>query len=204
MDTTAETVVCPRHPRREAEPALCTDCVDQARTAIWRLPEQHRLLLGVRHATRTRLERRSNGGAPPSISPWYDHADDIERTMRNWANGWAELTGRPQHPTGDPAWSARTLLDQRHGNPLHHQDAPALAAEMLRLHRTAARLLRDEDERPVTRRRVAGPCPGCERATLHRTADSDRIRCDNCPTSLSEDDYREYAQALAVAHQGAA
>jgi hypothetical protein len=253
MDTTADVPMCPRHPRREAEPVLCGDCIDQVRTAIWRLPEQHRQLLGVRHATRTRAERRSAGGAPPSISPHFDHADDITRALDTWARHWAEhLDEETPHswnpfdtPVGiqdvpkglfatqaDYVWekvrrarayydcqhghaprqplkpdtAARLLLDSRRGNPLAIPGAAeALTADMLRLHRTAARLLGDQDDKPKpTHRRAAGPCPACGAKTLYRTADSDRIRCHECPASLTENEYAAYARVLADAYRGAA
>lgn len=195
---------CPRHPKRDGEPVLCVDCTNEARTATWRLPEQHRQLLGTLHATRARAERRSVGGAPPSISPWYDHADDIHRTLAYWAGSWAEATGRSV-PDTQPATSARLLLDTRHGCPFTTPAAPDLAREILRLHHTAARLLGDQEEHAKPRRRrAAGPCPGCSAAALYRTDDTDRIRCGNCPATLTAAEYAAYARALAAAHQGAA
>lgn len=198
---------CPRHPKRAADPVLCRECVDEARTATWRLPEQHRLLLGVRHATRTRLERRSIGAEPPSISPWFDHADDIASTLRRWAGDWSEHLGHPRDwGTSYPETCVRYLLDSRRGEPFANPGAAELLArDMIRLHRQAAALLGDVEEKPrPTKRRAPGPCPDCGMCTLHRTDGSRWIRCSNCPGTLSLDEYRAYAHQLAAAHRGAA
>jgi hypothetical protein len=211
MLNAADTETCPRHPRRDADPVLCADCTQQARNAVWRLPEQHRQLLGVRHATRTRTERRGTGGEPPSISPWFDHADDIARTLQYWANNWAAHLGAT-NAAGDtvqfgqaPSACAAFLLDSRHGDPFTTPAADELARAMTRLHREAARLLGDVDTNGTpAHRRAAGPCPECEACALYRTDGSDRIRCRNCPASLTPEEYAAYAHALAAAHRGAA
>lgn len=208
-DTGTETATCPRHSREPAAPVLCVDCTDNARTAIWRLPEQHRQLLGSYYATRPKTGHRPmrQASSANGASPWpeYDHADDIERTLRTWANGWADLTGRDQNPTGGPAWSTRTLLDQRHGNPLHHPAAPDLAGDVFRLHRQAAVLLRDEEPRVrPARTHIPGVCDECDYAYLYRTAGSTLIRCGHCPHTMTEDGYREYARRVAAMLQGAA
>lgn len=195
--TSSDLPACPRHPRNTAEPVLCIPCIDNVRNAIWRLPEQHRQLLGVRHATPNRAERRSAGGPPPSQNRYFDHADDIERTLRHWANGWAELTGRDRNDHGGPAWSARTLLDQRHGNPLTHPAAPDLATAVLALHRQAAVLLRDEEPRArPAREHISGVCGGCQHAYLYRTADSILVRCGHCPRTMTNQEYRDYTEGV--------
>lgn len=208
-----ELPTCPRHPKRAADPVLCRECVDEARTATWRLPEQHRLLLGVRHATRTRLERRSIGAEPPSISPWFDHADDIASSLRTWAGYWAaalELTDGEGHnldlSRSTPSTCASLLLDTRHGDPFANPTgAEEVARDVIRLHRQAAVLLGDVEEKPrPAKRRAPGPCPGCGMCTLYRTDGSRYIRCNNCPGTLSLDEYRAYAHQLAAAHRGAA
>ncbi|MEU8136083.1 hypothetical protein [Streptodolium elevatio] len=124
---------------------------------------------------------------------------------------------------------ARAYHDLHHRSAPRPVLRPRIAARYLNAHRTNIDILATPGARPLgehlqslwstarnavpanqpqkpktTHRRCTGVCEGCDSASLYRTSDDALIHCWQCPRTMTEDEYRAYAQRVKAVYSGAA
>lgn len=199
-DTSTETpeTPCLRHAKRHGNP-WCTACQAAIYDAIGHLPTLHdRLLDTDGQDTRAKLIGGRTSIDPPSPSPRYDHADEIARTLRTWAEAWADHLGE-QYGGREPRNAATYLLRHRRNTSLLTSPLAAdLGYEITALHNTALRMLGgDETERGETHTRLDGAvCPDCNGSTHYRIDGTDTVRCGmhDCGAETTYDDWLAIAE----------
>jgi hypothetical protein len=206
-DTEPTTTPCPQHPNKAGNP-WCIVCGERILDTITALPRLHdQLLASSGHATRRPTERQATRLAPGSLSPEFDHADEIARTLDSWADAWADHLGADRARTLDPRASA-AYLQKRHRR-VKLVEAPFaydLGQELVGLTRTAERLLGGGDALKPTRTWLAGPCPNCSRTNLYRLDGGDQVHCTtiDCRLDITHDEYLAQMWWLTQACEGAA
>ncbi|MEU0941135.1 hypothetical protein [Embleya sp. NPDC005971] len=194
-DTTATTTetdqpTCPSHKRRPGEPVWCPDCRDDLATMVWRLPGQRDRLLAAAdgQATRGAVGRAGTRVDPPSPSPEFDQADEMDTVLSEWASAWLDHLGSTEVRGRTTGWAARVLGDTRRGDVWAWHQAADLGRAVRILAGGARRLLGGSVD-TVDLMPLQAPCPGCHLITLVREDGGDRITCTRCPRVVPVKEY---------------
>jgi len=197
-DTTTPAT-CPSHRNRDGAPVWCPDCRDQLATLVWRLPGQRDALLAASdgRATRPAVGRGGTRVDPPSPSPEFDQADEIDTVLAAWGWAWLQHHGAGGGFGGrGAAWAARVLGDTHHGHDVWAwEQAEQLGRDVRTLAAGARRLLGGtEGETEVLP--LEAPCPGCGRASLAGEDGGGRVGCRCCSTRMTEAEYAGWSTWL--------
>lgn len=190
QDTDTQTPTCPSHPRRPGEPVWCGDCRDTLIDDLWRLPGLRDALLAAAdgQATRTALTRGGTRIDPPSLSPEFDQADEMDRALAEWAAAWLDHLGSTEVRGRTTGWAARVLSDTRGGNDVWAwHEAADLGRAVRMLAGGARRLLGGSGE--IEYIPLGTPCRGCG-SRLQREDGTDRVTCRHCPRVMTWTEYQ--------------
>jgi hypothetical protein len=131
------------------------------------------------------------GGDPDQIG-WLSVATELDFWVRDWI---AARDMREHLPAAAAAELVQWLRNRLEWACLHHPAVDEFA-EMIRTLRTALRtVLGETGPHPEPVRNV--PCRGCDLLTLVRKPGSAYIECGNCPTLLTEEEFRRWAGLVA-------
>ncbi|MGW1998613.1 hypothetical protein [Embleya sp. NPDC001921] len=192
-DTTTDTEqpTCPSHKRRPGEPVWCADCRDELATLVWRLPTQHDALLAAAdgQATRGAVGRGGTRVDPPSPSPEFDAADEMDTVLAEWAAAWLDHLGSGEVRGRTTGWAARVLGDTRGGRDAWAwYQAEDLGRVVRMLAGGARRLLGGTGD--VEKMPLHAPCPGCHTVSLVQEDGEGKITCRRCPRVVPIEEYQ--------------